>query len=304
MIWLNTLIAGLLPLIPRPLVRIFARQYIAGETLHQAIAKIRELNRQHISATLDLLGEDPKTKNDCTSAAETYRHAIRKINENRLSSGISLKPSQMGLKLDEQFCYDTIRSIAETAKKHGVFIRIDMEDVSLKEKTIAIFLKLKKEYDNIGIVVQAYTRSGIEDIRQMVLHRANVRLCKGAYYWEGEKDVYKDMAIINKSYAYLLEKLFSGNCFAGIATHDEAMVFEALKLIDKLGVPTGQYEFQMLYGVERGLRRILVDQGHPVRVYVPFGKEWFAYSVRRLKENPKMAGYILTHMFKGLFSKK
>jgi len=288
MMIINSMIANLLPLFPKSFIRIFAKPYLAGETLDEAIAEIRELNTQGISATLDLLGEDPKTRSQCRSAVEMYLMALDRIAETRMNSGISLKPSHMGLKLDSTFCFDNIREIVSHAADRGIFVRIDMEDTALKNHTLDLFFRLKKEFDNVGIVVQAYLRSAIPDARRMIEEKANIRLCKGAYFWEDKKDVYKDMAVINSSYAYLLEQLLSHHCFTGIATHDEKLVFEALKTIDRLGLGKDAYEFQMLYGVEAELRTILPDQGHPIRVYVPFGEEWPAYSIRRLKENPKM----------------
>lgn len=293
MIWLNTLIALILPFVPKSLVGIVAKQYIAGETLEQAVARTRELNRNGMGATLDLLGEDPIDKASCTRAVETYEAVIRKIREKKLSAGISLKPSHMGLKLDPVFCLENIRHLVAFAGRYGIFVRIDMEDASLCDATIRLFLELAEAHDNVGIVMQAYLRRAIDDINTMAGCRANVRLCKGAYYWETRDTVYKDGEIVNQSYAYLLEKLLRADCFTAIATHDERLVFQALMIIDRLNVPKGRYEFQMLYGVEEELRRILVSQGRPVRVYVPFGKEWFAYSIRRLKENPRMVGYIL-----------
>ncbi len=303
MIWLNNLIAGLLPLVPESWVGLFARQYIAGETLSHAVKKIRELNDRHIEATLDLLGEDPKTRNDCRNAVEVYKKAIEAIHDHRLLCGISLKPSQMGLKIDKSFCLENIQTLVLAAHGKNIFVRIDMEDVSLKEDSIAFFLKLKKEYDNVGIVMQAYMRSGINDINRMIENKANIRLCKGAYYWEDEKTVYKDMDIINSSYSYLLTKLLSADCFTAIATHDEKLVFEAFKIIDTLGLSKDQYEFQMLYGVSEKLRQRILDQGHKMRVYVPFGKDWFAYSIRRLKENPKMVSYIIENGLKKILKK-
>lgn len=304
MIWLNNLIAGLLTLVPRSFVKIIARQYIAGETLSHAVIKIRELNDRHIDATLDLLGEDPKTRSDCLKAVDTYKKALQAIKDEKLSSGISLKPSQMGLKIDQAFCFNNIETLVRAANKKNIFVRIDMEDVNLKEDTIVLFLRLKETYDNIGIVMQAYMRSGIDDINQMIFQKANIRLCKGAYYWEDEKTVYKDMSIINSSYAYLLEKLLSKDCFTAIATHDEKLVFEAFKIIDRLGLSIDKYEFQMLYGVSAKLRQSILDRGHRMRVYVPFGKDWFAYSVRRLKENPKMVNYIIESVLKKIYLKR
>jgi proline dehydrogenase len=301
MIWLNTLIAQLLPLIPKSLVGIFAKQYIAGEKLDQALEKIRALNDQDISATLDFLGEDPKKKGDCRAAVGVYKRAIQEIHHHHLNSGVSVKPSHMGLKIDKRFCFDNLYDLVSHAQKFNVFIRIDMEDVSLKADTIDLYLTLKNEFDNVGIVMQAYLRSAIDDMNRMIEHKANVRLCKGAYYWEDRKTVYKDMRIINSSFAYLLDKLFSNQCFTGIATHDERLVFDAIKRIDKRGVSKGNYEFQMLYGVQENLRNIIRDHGHPIRVYVPFGKEWFAYAIRRLKENPKMVSYIFINGIHRIF---
>jgi proline dehydrogenase len=185
-----------------------------------------------------------------------------------------------------------IRLIQSRTNDNNIFVRIDMEDVSLKQDTITFFLKLKQDYENVGIAMQAYIRSGIDDINRMIKNNANIRLCKGAYCWENKKTVYKDMDIINSSYAYLLEKLLSNGCITAIATHDEKLVWQALKIIDRMGVAKGLYKFQMPYGMSEELRDIILSQGHRNRVYVPFGKDWFAYSVRLLKENPKMVGYI------------
>jgi len=301
-VWLNNLIAQLLPFIPESLVGIFAKQYIAGETLSQALVNIKELNQKNICATLDFLGEAPNGKKDCLTAVNVYKKAIKQIHHQNLKTGISLKPSQMGLKIDRQFCFDNIQTIVSKAYHYNVFVRIDMEEADLKKDTIDLYLKLKNEFDNVGIVMQAYLRTAIHDINQMIEKNANIRLCKGAYYWEDKRTAYKDMHIINSSYAFLLEKLLSNHCFTGIATHDEKLIFEALKIIDKHGLSTKEYEFQMLYGVQEDLRKIIQDQGHPIRVYVPFGNEWFAYSVRRLKENPKMISYILANGMKRIFN--
>ncbi|MCP3943603.1 MAG: proline dehydrogenase [Desulfobacteraceae bacterium] len=306
MIWLNSLIVLILPFIPKSLVKIVARQYIAGETLKDVVAKTKQLNRDGLQVTLDFLGEEPGSKVVCIRAIAEYEKLIEAIHTGDLKAGISLKPSQMGLKLDKDFCLTNIRHLLGLAEKHNIFIRIDMEDVSLCRETIDLFLILHGQFPNVGIVIQAYLRSSMDDINLLITRGANLRLCKGAYYWEDRKNVYKDPAIVNASYVYLLEKLLSKGCFAGIATHDEKLVFQSLGLIDRFGVSKKSYEFQMLFGVEEKLRQILLDSGHPVRVYLPFGKQWFAYSIRRLKENPKMLGYIWTHagdLLKTIFNK-
>ena len=191
MMMVNSLIANLLPLFPKSFVKIFAKPYLAGETLEEALAEIRALNARGISATLDLLGEDPKTRSQCRTAVETYTRALDRIAEEGLDSGISLKPSHMGLKLDTAFCFDNIREIVNHAAGSGIFVRIDMEDTALKDDTLDLFFRLKKEFDNVGIVVQAYLRSAIPDIRRMIEEKSNIRLCKGAYFWEHKKEVYK-----------------------------------------------------------------------------------------------------------------
>lgn len=300
MIWLNTLIAHLIPFLPKSFVGLMARQYIAGETLEDAITATRSLNREGVQVTLDLLGEDPESGKDCTNALAVYQEAIKTIKSQGLLAGISLKPSQMGLKLDRDFCLSNIRKLVKMASGNDIFVRIDMEDASLCDATLGIFLSLANEFSNVGIVIQAYLRRSMEDTAALAEKRANVRLCKGAYYWEDRKTVYKDKEIVNQSYTCLLETLLSANCFVGIATHDEKLVFQGLRLVNKMGLSRGDYEFQMLYGVDGELQKILVDAGHPMRVYLPFGKDWFAYSVRRLKENPMIVGYILTRGIKML----
>jgi proline dehydrogenase len=303
MIWFNNLIAKILPYVPRPFVGIVARQYIAGETLNDAVREVKNLNAQGISATIDLLGEEKKVKEDALKAVEMYHQVLQVIDQEKLDANISVKPSHMGLKLDKEFCYNNLKSLVEAAKKIKNFVRIDMEDSSCTDDTIDIYLRLKKDYSNVGTVYQAYLRRVLDDVNKVVHFKANLRLCKGAYYWEKREVVYKDGDIVNDSFRYAMEKLLSNRCYVGIATHDEKLVWEGIKLVDKLKLKKDEYEFQMLLGVDPQLRRIIVESGHRLRVYVPFGKEWFAYSIRRLKENPKMVNYIIKNTFRRMFGK-
>ncbi len=298
MIWFNNLIAKILPYLPKPFVRIFARQYIAGETLDDAVREVKKLNAQGICVTIDLLGEEKKTNEDALKAVEVYAQVLKVIDQEKLDANISIKPTHMGLKLDKEFCYQNIRRLVEEAKKFDNFVRIDMEDSSCTTDTIDIYLRLRKDYTNVGTVIQSYMRRTIDDINRLVPHQANLRLCKGAYYWEPRSVVYKDPQVINQNFSYVIEKLLANNCYVGIATHDEKLIWEGLKLVDKLKLQPHQYEFQMLLGVDPELRRIIVQAGHRLRVYVPFGKEWLAYSIRRLKENPKMVSYIFKNTFR------
>jgi proline dehydrogenase len=297
--WLSNLIAKILPIVPKPIIRSFSHQYIAGESLDDAVREVKALMEDGMCATLDLLGEEVKQKEDTLKAVEAYKQILHAIDREKLDANISLKPTHMGLKIDKEFCYNNIKTLVEEAKKIDNFVRIDMEDSSCTDDTLDIYLRLRKKYSNVGTVVQSYMRRIIEDVNLLISHKANLRFCKGAYYWEPRTIVYKDAAIVNYSFSYLLEKLLRNKCYIGIATHDEKLIWEGLKLVDHLNLKHDQYEFQMLLGVDPELRRILVQSGHRLRVYVPFGKEWFAYSNRRLKENPKM----LTYIFKNTFNR-
>ncbi|MDZ7341613.1 MAG: proline dehydrogenase family protein [candidate division KSB1 bacterium] len=301
--WLNNFIANLLPFVPKPIVGLFSRQYISGEQLDDAVKAVKELMSQGACATMDLLGEVVKKQEDALKAVETYRQILQVIDREKLDANISVKPTHMGLKLDKEFCYQNIKTLVEEAKKFNNFVRIDMEDSSCTEDTIELYLRLRKDYSNVGTVIQSYMRRTVDDINRLIPQQANLRLCKGAYYWEPRSVVYKDPDVINQSYIYVMEKLLAANCYVGIATHDEKLVWEGLRVIDKLQLQRNQYEFQMLLGVDPELRRIIIQSGHRLRVYVPFGKEWLAYSIRRLKENPKMVSYIFKNTFRRLVGK-
>ncbi|MBN2013112.1 proline dehydrogenase family protein [candidate division KSB1 bacterium] len=301
MIWFNNLVARILPFVPKPIVGLFSRQYIAGEALDDAIRAIKELNANGICATIDLLGEEVKQRSDSELALKTYISILNTIASEGVDANVSVKPTHMGLKIDKEFCYQNLKILVESARQHNNFIRIDMEDSSCVDDTLDIYERLRTDYINVGTVMQAYLRRAVDDVNRLIPKRANLRLCKGAYYWEKRDVVYKDGAIVNRSYEYLLEKLLSQQCYVGIATHDEKLVWAGLRLIDKYQLTHDQYEFQMLYGVDPELARIVTRDGHKLRVYVPFGKEWFAYSVRRLRENPKMVSYIMKNTVNRMF---
>lgn len=282
-----------LPFVPKPIVGYFSRPYIAGSKLEDAVRIIKGLNNKGIMATIDLLGEEITHKDQAAAAAEEYKEIVREIDKQKLDANVSVKPTHMGLLLDEDFCYNNIRAIIQEAVKYNNFVRIDMEDHTTTDKTIEIFLRLKKEFDgHVGTVIQSYMRRTMDDINYLIEHKANLRLCKGIYN-EPREVAYKDMFSINDNYNYNLRKLLTNGCYTGIATHDEKLVWYALSVIDELKLDKKDYEFQMLLGVDEQLRDIIVAAGHRMRIYVPYGKDWYAYSVRRLKENPKMAGYVL-----------
>lgn len=293
----DKLIVMSIPFIPKPIVGYFSKNYIAGPSLDDAIATVKELNAKGMMATMDLLGEESMSKAEAEEAVAEYIRIINAIDEHKLDCNLSIKPTQMGLLIDKEYCFNNVHTIVAAATKHNNFVRIDMEDNTTTSNTIDMYLRLKEEFgDHVGTVIQAYLRRTSDDINKLLEHKANLRFCKGIYV-EDREIAYKDMPIINENYKFNLEKLLSNNCYTGIATHDEILVWYAMSLIEKLKLKPEQYEFQMLLGVDEQLRKIIVDSGHRLRVYVPYGKEWYAYSTRRLKENPKMAGYVLKSIF-------
>jgi len=294
---LDKLVVWSIPFVPKPLVGYFSRDYIAGDSREHAVSKVKELNSLGMMATLDFLGEEITSKAQAEAAANEYIAMLDIIEQEKLDSNISIKPTHMGLNLDQEFAHKNIRRIVEKAKEHGNFVRIDMEDRHVTTKTIELYLKLKKDFDgHVGTVIQSYLRRTNDDVGMLIEHKANLRLCKGIYV-EPREVAFKDMAIINECYKYNLERLLKNGCYVGIATHDEKLIWHALRIIDALNLPREAYEFQMLLGVDEQLRDILVKSGHRLRVYVPYGHDWYAYSTRRLKENPRMAGMVFRKVF-------
>ena len=298
----NKLIAATLPYMPKKLVWIFSKRYIAGETIDDAVRESKKLNNQGIKVTVDLLGEFIKNLDEATKNKEAYLEIIETFETNKIDGNYSIKPTFFGLLLDEEVCYQNIRTVVAKAAKYNNFVRIDMEDSPCVDKEIRIFRRLKKEFpQNVGLVVQAYLKRTLDDLNNMMdmqngVSKLNYRLCKGIYV-EPEEIAYKKYEEINQHYLEDLDFMFKNDIYPGIATHDKPLVDGAYKLIEKYNVPKEKYEFQMLYGVTPELRKSIVDKGHTMRVYVPFGKDWFGYSTRRLKENPKMASLIIKALF-------
>ncbi|MCX6304223.1 MAG: proline dehydrogenase family protein [Bacteroidetes bacterium] len=301
---INQLITKMLPLMPKKLVWIFSRKYIAGETIDDAIRVCRALNAQKVKITIDLLGEFITRLDEATENKNAYLEIIERVQKEKIDGNYSLKPTSFGLLIDPEACYRNIREIVSKSASYGNFTRVDMEDSQCTDLEIDLFRRLHREFPaNVGLVLQAYMKRTLPDILKMKdLHTdgapLNFRLCKGIYV-EPESIAYKKYQEINDHYLEDLEYMFRHGIYPGIATHDRPLVEGAFKLIEKYGIPKNRYEFQMLYGVTPELRKSIVDKGHTMRVYVPFGKEWFGYSTRRLKENPKMA----THIIKALFVK-
>lgn len=298
----NFLVSKTIMHVPGPIVGFFAKGYIAGEELKHAVATTKELNSKGMMATIDILGEFIKTKEEATFFKGQCLEILKTIDEEKLDANLSLKPTQMGLELDKEFAYDNIREIVAFAAELNNFVRIDMEDHPCTDDTIEFFRRLREEFPgHVGVVLQSYMRRTLDDIESLSDGLLHFRLCKGIYN-EPRKVAFKDMSIINRSFVCCLEKMFEKKAYVGIATHDEKLVFEAQQLIAKFGLKREEYEFQMLLGVDQELRDLLVEQGHRLRIYVPFGESWLPYSKRRLKENPSIAQHALRQML-GMKSK-
>jgi proline dehydrogenase len=293
---LNNLIVGTLPYVPKPIVAKFAGKYIAGATLTDAVSTVRNLNVQRTMTTIDVLGEDIITKDQAVESRNGSTAVLNAVAEHSLDSNLSIKLTSLGLKMDKQFCVDNTNTIIETAKKFGNFVRIDMEDRTCTDDTIGIYRTMRSRYEKVGIAIQAYLYRSEKDIRGLAAEKANVRLCKGIYVEPADAAI-KDRLGIQDNYLKLLRILFEEGSYVGIATHDDVLINGAKKMIAEMNLAKDRYEFQMLLGVRDETRKKLVEEGHRLRVYVPFGKDWYGYSVRRLKENPQMAG----HVFKAIF---
>lgn len=299
---LNKLIANILPHMPKKLIWVFSKRYIAGETIEEGLLASKLLNEKGIEVTVDLLGEFIKTLDEARENRDHYLEIINRFTRENVVGNFSIKPSMFGLLLDKEVCYNYIREIVALASEKNTFIRIDMEDSECVDMEIEIYKKLQIEFPkNVGLVLQAYLRRTPKDLENLNtlnsnLNPVNFRLCKGIYI-EPEKIAFKDYQKVRDMYLNNLEYMFKNKMFAGIATHDKYLVENAFHLIEKYKVEKNMFEFQMLFGVTPELRQSIVDKGFKMRVYVPFGKQWFKYSTRRLKENPKMASEIIKALF-------
>ncbi len=298
----NKFIASILPYFPKKFIWIFSKSYISGETIDDAMRVSKELNGKKIKITLDVLGEFIKTPDEAEENTREYLNLIEVTHNAGVDGNFSVKPTSFGLLIDKEICYNYIREIVAKAASYNNFIRIDMEDSPCTDPEIELFRRLHKEFPaNVGLVLQAYLKRTLSDIKGMSdmnndKHPLNFRLCKGIYI-EPESISFKKYEEINHHYLEDLEYCLKNRIYVGIATHDKPLIEGAYKLITMYNVPKNMYEFQMLYGVTPGLRDSIVKNGHTMRVYVPFGKKWFGYSTRRLKENPRMASHIIKAIF-------
>jgi proline dehydrogenase len=294
----NKIVVTTLPIVPKSIVRKFANRYIAGDKVEHAVNVTKRLNDKGIMATIDVLGEDVFNEQDAAKAKQECLVVLEAISSNKLDANQSLKLTSLGLKIDFDFCLMNLTEILTLAKSLNIFIRIDMEDSTCTSETIRIFEQAHKSFSNCGIVIQSYLKRSYDDVSSLVKNGASFRLCKGIYIEPGEI-AFKDKQEIRDSYLRLLRLMFENNCFVGIATHDDYLIEGAYKLINELKKNKEQYEFQMLLGVRENLRDKILKDGNKIRVYIPYGTHWYEYSIRRFKENPQVAGYIVKSIFTG-----
>ena len=297
---LDRAIVRVLPAVPRPVVRRLSERYIAGSTLAEACRVVADLNREGKMATIDVLGEEITRREEASALLAEYEDVFETIEREELDSNISVKLTGLGLKLDYDFCRENIAELVRDAAKRGNFVRIDMEDSSTTSDTLEIYRDLRDQgLDNVGIVLQAYMKRTLADVASLADLRPNVRVCKGIYV-EPPEVAFQEFETVRMSFAEAIEALLDAGAYVAVATHDEWVVAEALTLIEQRALAPEQYEFQMLLGVRPELGDELIREGHRLRIYVPFGRQWYEYSIRRLQENPKIAGYIALDTLKRL----
>ncbi|HEY3206042.1 MAG TPA: proline dehydrogenase family protein [Gaiellaceae bacterium] len=289
---LDRAIVRVLPAVPRPLVHKLAQRYIAGPTLEDACRVVKTANAHGKVATIDVLGEEIARDDEARAIAQEYRDVFETIDRQGLDSNVSVKLTALGLKLDHDLCRENLESVVRDAARRGNFVRIDMEDSSTTAETLRLYRELREAgHENVGVVLQAYLRRTLDDIRSLAELQPSVRICKGIYI-EPPELAYQGYDEVRANFIRALEALLDAGCYVGIATHDQWLVSEGRRIAARRRLDRGDYEFQMLLGVTESVGDKLIEEGHRLRIYVPFGEHWYGYSLRRLQENPKLAGYI------------
>ena len=273
-------------------MRRISERYIAGTELADALRIVRELNEQGKMATIDVLGEEITNPDEARAIAAAYRDTFEALERERLDSNVSVKVTALGLNLGYDLCRANLEEVVRHAGDRGNFVRIDMEDSSTTDDTLRLYRELRAaRHENVGVVLQARLKRTVDDVRALAELRPNVRICKGIYL-EPPEIAYRDFDAVRASFVQALEELWDAGCYVGIATHDEWLVEQARRSVAERGLRREEYEFQMLLGVRPRMGDELVRERHSLRIYTPYGRHWYAYSLRRLQENPKIAGYI------------
>ncbi len=275
-----------------------AHRFVAGEKLSEAVEAVRVLNNRGFSATLDYLGEMINNREDAAIARDEYLAGLDQIHEHRLNSNVSLKLTQFGLGLDEEFCLKNVEPLIVKAAGQNNFVRIDMEGSPYTDSTLRIFTALRKQYNNVGIVIKAYLFRSEKDIQDVLQLGGRIRLCKGAYK-EPPEISFKQKKDTDRNFIKLMQILLKSDVYHGIATHDPAMISATREFAQKENIGKDHFEFQMLYGVRRDLQDDLLKNDYRVRIYVPYGDEWYSYLMRRMAERPANLIFVMRNLFRG-----
>jgi len=287
---LDKALVRVLPVVPRQLVQLFSSRYIAGATIDAALETVRALNTDGKLATIDVLGEEAARESEAQAITQAYLDVLAAVERDGLDSSLSVKPTALGLHLSYSLCRENLEALVRDAARTGNFVRIDMEDATRTSETLRLYRELRESgFDNVGVVLQSYLRRTVDDVRALADLRPNVRLCKGIYV-EPRSIAFTDYDAVRANFVRALDALLDAGAYVGVATHDEWLIGEALRRVK--GMDALAYEFQMLLGVREKRATELVHEGHKLRVYVPYGEAWYEYSLRRLQENPAMAGTI------------
>tara|TARA_B100000029_G_scaffold453568_1_gene479443 strand:+ start:746 stop:1651 length:906 start_codon:yes stop_codon:yes gene_type:complete len=293
---INNIITNTIPLLPKKIVKIIANKYVAGETHKEALSITNSLNLKQYDVTIDLLGEHLKNSNEINDVTNTYINLLEEINRQSLSSNISVKPTHIGLDISVEEFHKNALALVKKAEILNNFVRFDMEHSTTTDQTIEVFKKIYKNHKNTGTVFQAYLKRTYNDINSME-EKINFRLCKGIYN-EDASIAYKNKQKINENYLRIAELAFKKRHYIGLATHDLELIEKLYWLIEKYKVPTSNFEFQILYGVPmHGWLQKHLNNNYKVRIYLPYGPQWYEYSIRRLKENPSIARYVAKSIF-------
>jgi proline dehydrogenase len=301
---INNLIIQILPFLPKFLVKIVASPYIAGITDEEMLQNVEKLNQKGFKVAIDILGEHVQTENEAKQVTNRYVAIYDEISKRNLFANLSIKLTHIGQDLGLDIVEKNLFKLVEAAKKNNNFLRLDMENAPYTSETIKLYKEMFNHYNQIGIVIQAYLHRSIDDIKVLSNDKFNVRICKGIYV-EDPSLVLNDYNDIRDNYISLVKESLNNGSYVGIATHDEFLIDSLYSWILEKNISKDRYEFQVLHGVpmQKKLKK-LMDDGNTVRVYLPYGDNWYDYSVRRLKENPKMAGYIIKNLFSSIFRLK
>lgn len=293
---INTILVKTIPLFPKKLVRVFANKYIAGDSIEDAVKTTQMLNSKNIMATIDVLGESIKDRDEARRSKDESLEVLDTIVKHNLNGNLSVKLTMLALAMDYDLCKSLFTEILDSAKSKNIFVRIDMEDSSVTDITIKMYKEMRAKYDNVGLVLQSYMRRTEKDVLELTEEKSNFRLCKGIYI-EPEAIAFKGKQEIRDNFLKVLRIMLERNAYVGIATHDDFLTKGAEDIIKEMKLEKDKFEFQVLLGVRERLRDELVAKGYRMRSYVPFGKRWYQYSIRRFQENPNVAGQVLKALF-------